>query len=238
MKRIAIIPARGNSKRIPKKNVKHFCGKPIIAYAIETAKQSGCFDEIMVSTDNEEIATVAREYGATVPFMRSNENAGDHAGIMDVIDEVLGKYRERGDLFEYACCMFATTPLLQFSYVVKGLDLMQEHNATSVFPVVRYGYPIQRSLRFDNGKVLMFWPENYSARSQDLEPAFHDAGQFYWLNLKQYPGPTNMFDDNAFGVEYPDLYMQDIDTMEDWELAEFKYCYLQEKEKIKNNKGA
>lgn len=235
MKRIAIIPARANSKRIPGKNIKLFQGAPIIAYTIKTAQKTNCFDEVMVSTDSDEIAHVASSYGARIPFLRSRENAGDQAGILAVIQEVVEKYAERGEVFDYVCCMFATTPLLQASYVEAGFRLMLEKGATTVFPVVRYGYPIQRALRMVDGKTSMLWPGNYSVRSQDLEPIYHDAGQFYWLDLKQYPGPSNMFDDNAYGIEYPDLLMEDIDTPEDWEKAEFKYRYLLEKGKIPKN---
>jgi len=227
MHSIAIIPARGGSKRIPNKNIKPFCGKPIIAYSIETAIKSDCFDEIMVSTDDEEIAQLATSYNASVPFLRNPANSDDYVGMMDVVVEVIQRYKKDLSLhFDYACCLLATAPFVTEKLIQNAYSVLINDKATSAFPIVRYSYPIQRSLRLKGNKTKMLWPENYSKRSQDLEPVFHDAGFFYWLNLSLFPGKENMFDNNSVGIELPEIFVQDIDTLADWDIAEFKYQYL------------
>ncbi|KPA09268.1 pseudaminic acid CMP-transferase [Candidatus Magnetomorum sp. HK-1] len=227
MPKLAIIPARAGSKRIPKKNIKLFCGKPIIAYSIEEALKSECFDEIMVSTDDEEIVNIAHHYQASVPFMRDPSTSTDHAGIMDVVLEVVQKYKNELNLhYDYVCCILATAPFVTAQIIQSAYQILIKKNVSSVFPIVRYSYPIQRSLKLKDNRTKMLWPENYNKRSQDLEPVFHDAGIFYWLNLSFFPGKDNMFDDNAVGIELPEIFVQDIDTLSDWEIAEFKYQYF------------
>ena len=222
MKTLAIIPARGGSKRIPRKNIKEFLGKPIIAYSIEVALTSGLFDEVMVSTDDEEIAAIAKHYGAKVPFFRSIEKANDFATLADVIDEVKNQYLKREKSFDKICCILPTAPLLCVDHLKKGLEVLSNNHVDSVRPVARVSYPIQRAVTLSNdGKVNMFYPEYLYSRSQDLEPAFHDAGQFYWMNFE-----TGLRGVNKYGFEIPGMYVQDIDTMEDWVMAELKYQIL------------
>lgn len=219
MKNLAIIPARGGSKRIPRKNIKEFLGKPIIAYSIEVALTSGLFDEVMVSTDDEEIAEVAKRYGAKVPFLRSPENANDFATLADVIDEVITKYLDLEMYFDCICCILPTAPLLCVDHLKKGLEVLSNNHVDSARPVVRFSYPIQRAVGLDDsGKMNMFYPEYKNARSQDLEPTFHDAGQFYWMRTKK--GLRGL---NKYGFEIPEISVQDIDTDEDWAIAELKY---------------
>jgi len=220
-KNLCIIPARGGSKRIPRKNIKDFLGKPIIAYSIEAAIQSNLFDEIMVSTDDEEIAEVARKYGATIPFMRSADTANDFAPLADVTSEVIGGYLKLEQQFIYVCCILPTAPLITQDNLKKGLDLLIEKKADSVKPVVRFSYPIQRALRLKNGQTEMFYPEYKLARSQDLEPAYHDAGQFYWMRFEK-----GLRGSEKIGFEIPAAQVQDIDSEEDWRIAEIKYQAL------------
>jgi len=230
MSRIAIIPARGGSKRIPKKNLKNFLGKPIIAYSIEAALSSGLFDEVMVSTDDEEIASVALSYGASVPFLRSSENSDDFATTIDVIDEVLKAYEKNGILYSNVCCIYPTSPLLKTESLNLGLSLMNKKKFDSVFPVVSYSYPIWRSVKvLDDGKVEMFWPNNLNARSQDLQAAFHDAGQFYWFDVSKFNKDCTVFGPNSGVIKLNELEVQDIDTLVDWKIAEIKYNILNEK---------
>ncbi len=219
MKNLAIIPARGGSKRIPRKNIRNFLGKPIIAYSIETALESGLFEEVMVSTDDDEIAEVAIKYGAKVPFMRSKENADDHATLSDVIEEVKESYISYGKNFEHICCILPTSPLLNISVLEDGYTFLKKHNADSVKPVVRFSYPIQRALKIiDEGKVEMIWPENARVRSQDLESAYYDAGQFYWMKFTE-----GLVGTDKYAIEISELECQDIDTIEDWRMAELKF---------------
>jgi pseudaminic acid cytidylyltransferase len=218
MGNLCIIPARGGSKRIPRKNIRDFLGKPIIAYSIETALASGLFDEVMVSTDDEEIAEVAKHFGAKVPFMRSKENADDYATLADVIDEVFDRYHANAITFDYGCCILPTSPLLTTKYLEKGFDILKNGDVDSVRPVVRFSYPIQRAFKMQNGQVSFFFPEHKTTRSQDLEPAFHDAGLFYWFNaLKKMRGIRKA------GFEINSMAVQDIDSIEDWRAAELKY---------------
>jgi pseudaminic acid cytidylyltransferase len=220
---VAIIPARGGSKRIPRKNIRDFLGKPILAYSIEKALESRLFEEVMVSTDDEEITEVARKYGAKVPFIRSEENADDYASTVDVLVEVLLEYQQRGKYFENGCCIYPTAPLLKSSFLKSGYERLINESFSTLFPVVEFSYPILRSLRLiKKGKVEMNWPEHLESRSQDLPKAYHDAGQFYWFNVEQLLNKKKLFGDNSGSIIIPNTLVQDIDTQEDWDLAEMK----------------
>lgn len=218
MKNLAIIPARGGSKRIPRKNIKDFLGKPIIAYSIEAALKSGLFEEVMVSTDDEEIAEIAIQYGAKVPFIRSNDTANDTATLSDVIEEVKKMYLKNDIYFDNICCILPTAPLLKIKTLKKGLDILIETGADSVGPLIRFSYPIQRAVKLIDGKSIMAYPEYRKTRTQDLESMYHDAAQFYWLKFE-----TAMIGDKKYGFEIPSFEAQDIDNMEDWDLAVYKY---------------
>ena len=226
MKRVAIIPARGGSKRIPRKNIRDFLGKPIIAYSIETALRSGLFEEVMVSTDDEEIAQIAQEYGARVPFLRSQAASGDRATTAEVLAEVLQSYASAGEEFDYGCCLYPTAPLVRASSIKEAFGLIISKGYDSVFPVLRYGYPIWRSLKLEDGRAVMNWPEHLSGRSQDLPAAFHDAGQFYWFGVKSFLESRALFTHNSGAIELSELEAQDIDNETDWALAEMKYELL------------
>ena len=228
MKRnIGIIPARGGSKRIPRKNVKPFLGKPILCYSIETLLQTGLFEEVMVSTDDEEIAETARAYGAKVPFLRSRETANDFATITDVIQEVLARYEERGRDFDNVCCMLPTSPLTQWEDVKEAYALFEKQDAPAICPVVPFSYPIWRPLKVDgDGKMSMFWPENMNARSQDLEPAYHDSGSFYWGKKTAILQYHTFFVPGCMAWVMDEMRVQDIDNEVDWQLAEMKYRLL------------
>ena len=227
-KNIAIIPARSGSKRIPHKNVKDFLGKPIIAYSIETALQSGLFDEVMVSTDSEKIADIARQYGAKVPFLRSRETADDYATLSDVIDEVLQTYRDKEDVeFDYACCLLATAPFVQKEDVITAYNKLIHNDIDAVFPVVRYDFPIQRAMQFEGDFIRMIAPENKDVRSQDLTPSFHDAGLFYWIKTQVFNKQKMLWTDQTSALEISAYKAQDIDTPADWQMAELKYKLLQ-----------
>ncbi len=227
MANIAIITARGGSKRIPRKNIKDFLGKPIIAYSIQTALASGLFDEVMVSTDDSEIAAVAEEYGASVPFLRSLRNADDYSGTADVLLEVLQRLNEIGKTYHYACCIYPTAPFINTGTLQKGYSLLAEAKYDTVFPVCAFSYPVLRSLIMDeDGKVAMQWPENMNKRSQDLPPCYHDAGQFYWINVAAFLAKQQLFTDNTGAVILNELQVQDIDNETDWKIAELKYLLL------------
>ena len=218
--RLAIIPARGGSKRIPRKNIKEFHGKPIIAYAIEAANRSGLFDVVMVSTDDPEIGSVAQSFGATVPFLRSAETSGDHVGTVEVLLEVL---RDYGRAFDHICCIYPCNPFLTGRKLSDGLGKHLETKADSTFPVVRFSYPPQRGLHFDGLDFKMLHPEHYPTRSQDLELIYHDAGQFYWLSVAALLKQQKLFMERSTPLFCSELEAQDIDTLEDWALAEVKY---------------
>jgi pseudaminic acid cytidylyltransferase len=222
---LCIIPARGGSKRIPRKNIKDFLGKPIIAYSIEAAQKSELFDEIMVSTDEPEISDIAKQYSANVPFLRSPENADDFATLADVIDEVKKQYLKLNKKFDNICCILPTAPLITVENIQKAYYILNNKDADSVRPVVRFSYPIQRAVKLDdNGKANMFYPEHQNTRSQDLEPAYHDAGQFYWMKFE-----AGLKGIHKFGFEIDDVFVQDIDNLKDWEIAEIKYQHLKNK---------
>ncbi len=219
---IAIITARGGSKRIPRKNIKLFCGKPIIAYSIEAALQSGLFEEVMVSTDDEEIAGIAREFGASVPFMRSSGNAGDYASTDDVLLEVLTAYKEQGREFASFCCLYPTAPFVTAQKLKTAMELLKA--ADSVMPVVAFSFPPQRCMVINEaGELQMKWPEHAKTRSQDLEPYYHDCGQFYCCRTApflQY-GTTDL--PGMLPMIMSELEVQDIDNPDDWAIAELKY---------------
>ncbi len=227
MKNLCIIPARGGSKRIPRKNVKPFLGKPMLVYSIEAAQKTGLFEEIMVSTDDEEIAKVAMHYGANVPFMRSSETASDYATTADVLKEVIAKYDELGCTFDNFCCFYATAPLVQSKDVVSAFERLQKSDFTCVYPVVQFSYPIWRCLDLaDDGTMTRHWPEYENSRSQDLPKEYHDTGTFYWYKTKEWLAG----DIKIGGIEVSETTIQDIDTETDWKLAEMKYRLMYQTE--------
>jgi len=222
--KIAIIPARGGSKRIPHKNIKPFAGKPIIAYSIEAAKESGLFDRIIVSTDDQEIADVGHRFGAEVPFLRPKELADDHTGTNAVVKHVIGWALEEAIPVEYACCIYATAPFVQAELLRQAFKMLVESGKDFAFSVTSYAFPILRSLRLTSqGGVEPIWPENIPKRSQDLEEAYHDAGQFYWGRPQAFLCDTPVFSNAAVPVILPRHMVQDIDTPEDWQRAELMY---------------
>lgn len=224
MKSIAIIPARGGSKRIPRKNIKDFLGMPIIAYSIKAAKESGVFDEVMVSTDDEEIAEVARKYGARVPFLRSSETANDYATTADVVNEVLDTYEKHGDKFNIVCCIYATAPFVTPERLVEAVKTLKTGDFDSAFTCVEYSYPVLRSLVIDHdGRLKMKWPEYKYSRSQDLQKLYHDAGQFYVSSVPAFKRNNSFRGDNTMPIILSELEVQDLDTYTDWSLAEMKY---------------
>ena len=220
---IAIIPARGGSKRIPRKNIKYFHGKPLIAYSIQTALESNIFEKVIVSTDDEEIAKIAKEYGAEVPFIRPKELSDDFSTTQAVIDHALAYLDEKEERYKYVCTIYATAPLLQAKYLVEGLENLKKSDAINAFSATSMPFPIQRTFKIDkNGRCEMFTPEHYASRSQDLEEAFQDAGQFYWSKLDKTSDKI-MFGADSIPVILPRHLVQDIDTPEDWERAEKLY---------------
>jgi N-acylneuraminate cytidylyltransferase len=225
--KIAIIPARGGSKRVPRKNVKNFMGKPIIAYSIEAAINSGLFDEIVVSTDDQEIADVALKYGAKVPFLRSSKNSSDTATTADVLLEVVNYYQNSANsTLESICCIYATAPLIKYDLLKEGYNLLINNGYDSVFPISAFSYPVWRGLYIDNGIVHMEWPEFYNSRSQDLKTLYKDAGQWYWINLESFLRQEKLFMLKSHGIVLSDLEVQDIDSQTDFKLAELKYSEL------------
>jgi pseudaminic acid cytidylyltransferase len=224
MSTIAIIPARGGSKRIPRKNIRLFAGKPMIAYSIEAARESGVFDRIVVSTDDDEIASVAKNYGAEVPFCRPAQLADEHASTEDVLVHALEALAEYGENFEHACCIYATVPFLAAEDLVAGLDALRQAHATTAFAVTTYEYPVFRALSLrQDGRLAMIWPEHRDARSQDLPEAWHDAGQFYWVNVLKFLTERQLFSCDSIPVKIPRWRVQDIDTPEDWRRAEVMF---------------
>ncbi|MCS3894574.1 N-acylneuraminate cytidylyltransferase [Bradyrhizobium japonicum USDA 38] len=222
--KIAVIPARGGSKRIPRKNIRSFCGKPIIAYSIEAAQASGLFDEIIVSTDDAEIAEVARQFGATAPFVRPTEISDDHTGTAAVVKHAVTWFIERGDDITHVCCIYATAPLIEARFLREAHDALTSSDAAFAFSVTSYAFPIQRALRMTPaGRVDPFHPEHRLTRSQDLAPAYHDAGQFYWGTAAAFLEDVPIFSERSVGVVLPRHLVQDIDTVEDWEQAEYMF---------------
>lgn len=224
MSRIAIITARGGSKRIPKKNIKEFCGKPIIAYSIEAALLSGAFDEVMVSTDSEEIKDIAEKYGAKVPFLRSEATSNDYATTADVIEEVIYCYKGIGKVFDSFACIYPTAPFVTGTRLAEAVALLSEANA--VLSVVKFSFPPQRAFVIRDGIVTFQYPEYERARSQDLEPIYHDCGQFYICKVKAFLEHHSLILPSTRPFILPEEEVQDIDTMSDWEIAEAKYKVL------------
>lgn len=225
--RIAVIPARGGSKRIPRKNIKEFCGKPIVAWSIQAAKESGCFDHVLVSTDDDEIAEVARQCGAEVPFKRPSELSDDYAGTVPVVAHCIDWVNRNVGEVDSACCLYATAPFVQAEDLRRGLQILQSTGADYTFSVTSYAFPIQRAIRITTDeRVEMFQPEHFNTRSQDLEEAWHDAGQFYWGKAKSWLAEQPLFDSGAAPVPLPRHRVQDIDTPEDWVRAELMFkCF-------------
>jgi len=224
MKKIAIIPARAGSKRILRKNIRDFHGKPIIAYSIETAIKSNIFDEIMVSTDDKEIASISKDYGAKVPFMRSLENSDDFSTTYNVLEEVLTEYKKINLVFEIGCCIYPSAPLITKEFLELGLAKIIDDKLNTVFPVIEYSHPIQRALFFDKKNHLKYvYPEESIKRTQDFEKKFHDSGQFYWFNVENLLKNKKLVSNKTSGFVISRNLVQDIDTIEDWEIAEKKY---------------
>jgi N-acylneuraminate cytidylyltransferase len=224
MPNLCIIPARGGSKRIPRKNIKDFLGKPIIAYSIEAALHSGLFDEVMVSTDDKEIAEIALKFGAKVPFMRSPRNSDDFASTYDVIYEVIIKYKEiLNKEFSSLCCIYSCAPFVSKEILIEGFQKLNKDNFDSVFPIVPYSFPIQRALSLNDGKISMIDEKYLITRSQDLEDKYHDAGQFYWCNTEKLILNSKILTKNSGSIVVSELKAQDIDTEIDWKLAELKF---------------
>ncbi len=225
---IAIIPARGGSKRIPRKNIKEFHGKPMIAYSIETALNSGCFDKVIVSTDDAEIAEVAKMYGAEVPFMRPANIADDYATTLDVIKHAIEFTEQQAWGVKNVCCIYATAPFLIPEFIQKGLQELTKNTINYAFSATSFPFPIQRAIKLNTEqRVEMFQPEHLNTRSQDLEEAYHDAGQFYWGTTDAFSNGKPFFSPQSKAILLPRKRVQDIDTPEDWELAEALYKALQ-----------
>jgi len=224
---IGIIPARGGSKRIPGKNIKPFAGKPIIGWVIDAAARSGLFERIIVSTDDEEVAAIAVECGAEVPFLRPAELADDHTGIIEVVQHSIAWMQEENIPVEHVCCMLATAPFIQPDILSKALDRLIELQAQYAFSVTEYAFPIQRAIRINSdGRVEALWPENIATRSQDLEDVYHDAGQFYWGTTQAWVQGEAIFSSGSVPIKLPRYRVQDIDTSEDWTRAELMFNAL------------
>jgi pseudaminic acid cytidylyltransferase len=239
--KIAVIPARGGSKRIPRKNIKLFCGKPIIVWSIEAAQASGLFDHIFVSTDDTEIAEVAKAHGAEVPFMRPEELSGDHTATSPVVAHAIEGYREHGHMPDSVCCIYATAPFVTAADLQRGLQTLTDTGSDFAFSVTSYTFPIQRAIRLTKeGRVEMFQPENFNTRSQDLEEALHDAGQFYWGRTEAWLTGKIIFSHHSAAVRLPRYCVQDIDTIEDWTRAEYLFRVIDEENNnriILSNRG-
>lgn len=221
---IAIIPARGGSKRIPRKNIKEFCGKPMIAWSIEAAKKSGLFEHIIVSTDDVEIADIAKQWGAEVPFVRPEELSDDHTATRPVINHAIEQAKKIYGPPEYVCCIYATAPFIRAEDIAAGLEKLIAVKSDFAFSVTSFPYPIQRALKITaQGYVDMFYPEYRAARSQELEEAYHDAGQFYWGRAEAFTQNLPTFSEHAVPIILPRYRVQDIDTQEDWRMAEIMF---------------
>lgn len=223
MSMLAIVTARGGSKRIPKKNIKPFAGKPIICYSIEAALESGVFEEVMVSTDSEEIAEIARRAGASVPFMRSEKTANDFATTRDVLLEVLENYARQGKHFDRICCIYPTNPFITPEKLKQAGEAFVESGADGLTPVVAFSFPPQRGFYIREGCLQWVQPEHCNTRSQDLPKIYHDVGQFYFYNVEKYLAPDFVTNSTIIPYVIPEKEAQDIDTLEDWEMAELKY---------------
>jgi N-acylneuraminate cytidylyltransferase len=227
--KIAVIPARGGSKRIPRKNIREFAGKPIIAWSIGAALESRLFDRVIVSTDDEEIAEVSRQHGAETPFLRPKELADDYTGTNAVVKHAIGWFAAAGTPVDYACCIYATAPFVQPRYLREGYEKLVASGRSFAFSVTSYPFPIQRALRITaDGGVEAIWPENIFRRSQDLEEGYHDAGQFYWGHAEAFLSDVVTFSNASVPVVLPRHLVQDIDTLEDWTRAELMFAALQQ----------
>lgn len=228
MKKVAIITARGGSKRIPRKNIKEFCGKPILAYSIEAAVASGIFDEVMVSTEDEEIAELAKQYGAKVPFYRSEKTAGDFATTNDVILEVLEEYEKRGEYFDMGVCIYPTAPFVTAQKLCAAVEELSKSDADTLIPVVPFSYPPQRAMIVKDGRLVFEYPQYLDSRSQDLEPHYHDVGQFYVFKTEAFKRNQKLMVGNILPMIISEMEVQDIDNQTDWEIAEIKYRFMKE----------
>lgn len=223
MKRLAIITARGGSKRIPRKNIKPFLGKPILAYSIEAAVASGLFDEVMVSTEDEEIAEIAKQYGAKVPFYRSEKTAGDFATTNDVLLEVIDEYEKRGKFFDAACCVYPTAPFVTAEKIKDAMTQLEASDADTLIPVVQFSYPPQRAMVIRKGQLEFKYLEYIDSRSQDLEKEYHDVGQFYCFKVPAYKENKKLMLGSILPYVVDEMEVQDIDNESDWKIAEIKY---------------
>lgn len=225
---LAVIPARGGSKRIPGKNIKSFHGLPLISYSITKAIESGCFDKVIVSTDDENIAKIARDYGAETPFLRPKSISNDFASTLDVMKHAVDYYSDKGDAIDLVCCIYATAPMLSAVDLRKGMEVMKQDGVLYAFSATSYPYPIQRALKLgSDGTIKMFSPEFENTRSQDLEEAYHDAGQFYWGKVQAFREKAPIFAQHSKMVQIERSRVQDIDTLEDWEVAEAMFLAQQ-----------
>lgn len=228
MKTLAIITARGGSKRIPRKNIKNFLGKPILAYSIEAAVMSGIFDEVMVSTEDEEIAEIAKSYGAKVPFYRSEKTAGDFATTNDVLLEVIEEYEKRGQKFDMACCIYPTAPFVTSAKIKDAMEKLEASDADTLIPVVQFSYPPQRAMVIHDELLQFKYLEYIDSRSQDLEKEYHDVGQFYCFKIEPYKQNKKLMLGKILPYVVPEMEVQDIDTESDWQIAEIKYQAMKE----------
>ncbi|MFG6355767.1 MAG: pseudaminic acid cytidylyltransferase [Acetatifactor sp.] len=226
MRKIAIITARGGSKRIPRKNIREFCGKPILAYSIEAAIESGLFDTVMVSTDDGEIAEIARRYGAEVPFYRSESTASDYATTNDVLLEVLAEYEKRGEQYELGCCIYPTAPFVTAEKLRDAVERLKSSGADTLIPVVAFSYPPQRAMIVKEGRLVFEYPQYLDSRSQDLEPHYHDVGQFYLFYTEAFKRNRKLMTGDILPYVVSELEVQDIDNLTDWEIAEIKYRFM------------
>lgn len=228
MRRLAIITARGGSKRIPKKNIREFCGKPILAYSIEAALESGLFDHVMVSTDSGEIAEIAKKYGAEVPFFRSETTSGDFATTNDVLAEVLAEYEKLGMQFDVACCIYPTAPFVTAEKLKTAVEQLEASDADTLIPVVSFSYPPQRAMVVEKERLVFKYPEYLDSRSQDLQPHYHDVGQFYVFRTDRFSVNKKLMVGDILPFIVSELEVQDIDNLTDWKIAEMKYRLMTE----------
>lgn len=218
-----MITARGGSKRIPRKNIKDFCGKPILAYSIEAALNSHLFDEVMISTEDEEIAEIAKKYGASFPFKRSVETAGDHVMTIDVMLEVVAEYKKRGVEPDVVCCIYPTAPFITAEKLISANQMFEQSGAEAVIPIVKFSFPPQRSFVEEGNFIKYKWKENELKRSQDLEPFYHDSGQFYYIKTDAMIRQHTLVPEKTIPLIMDEMEVQDIDTLDDWNIAEIKY---------------
>ena len=228
--RLCVIPARGGSKRIPRKNIKEFIGKPIIAYSIKAAIDSKCFDKVIVSTDDLEIAKIAKTLGADIPFMRPEELSNDFAGISSVSKHAIEWFEKNKQVVNEVCCLFATAPFIQVNTIIKAYEQMKREKAECCFTATSFEFPIQRAIKIsENNRVIMINPESYEARSQDLDKAYHDAGQLYWAKAEFFKKNKTIFSIDSTPYILPRNLVQDIDNSDDWQRAELMYEVLKQR---------